>query len=84
MKVLFFASFREQLKCDQTVLNALETEPLETVGDVLELLRQRGEPWSATLLPDKTLAAINQEIAPLDATVSPEDEIAFFPPVTGG
>lgn len=84
MKILFFARLREQLNCDETTLQDQEAASVATLEDVLTVLRERGEPWASALEPDKTLAAVNQEMASLDAEVAPNDEIAFFPPVTGG
>lgn len=39
---------------------------------------------AALELPDNTLVAVNQDYASLDAIVNHGDEVAFFPPVTGG
>ena len=82
MKLLFFASFREKLGVDCEDWTNLDS--IATLDDVLEKLRSRGEPWQSTLAPDGTLAAINQEMAPLCSSVAEDDEVAFFPPVTGG
>ncbi|MDW2047144.1 MoaD/ThiS family protein, partial [Vibrio sp. 708] len=40
--------------------------------------------WDLALEPGKLLAAVNQSIVPLDTQVKAGDEVAFFPPVTGG
>lgn len=82
MKILFFASLREQLSTDEEQWQDLQGAT--SAGDVLMILRQRGEPWSSVLDGERLLVSINQEIASLDATVSINDELAFFPPVTGG
>ena len=82
MKVLFFASFREKLGVDSEDWPNLDG--INTLHDVLERLKERGEPWQSTLPLDGTLAAINQEMAPLCSSVDIDDEVAFFPPVTGG
>ena len=84
MKVLYFASFRERLNCGEETINENEVAQLGSLEDLLHLLRERGSPWDVTLDPDSTLAAINQEMAPLNSSIAPDDEIAFFPPVTGG
>ena len=36
------------------------------------------------IMPDAVLAAVNMEYVPLDTPVKDGDELAFFPPVTGG
>ena len=49
------------------------------------LLRERGEPFAGAFGGDaRILVAINQQMSEPDATIADDDEIAFFPPVTGG
>jgi molybdopterin synthase sulfur carrier subunit len=51
----------------------------------LALLKARGEPWSSALAePGRILIAVNQEMAGADTCLKDMDELAFFPPVTGG
>ncbi|MCF9378680.1 MoaD/ThiS family protein, partial [Klebsiella pneumoniae] len=40
--------------------------------------------WDMALEPGKLLAAVNQSIVPFDTELQDGDEVAFFPPVTGG
>ena len=55
-----------------------------TVGGLRDLLAARGEPWAA-LAPTKNLrVAVNQQMVGFDTPVKAGDEVAFFPPVTGG
>jgi len=82
MKLLFFASFREKLGTDCEQWPNLDG--IETLNDLLESLRSRGEPWLSTLASDSVLAAVNQEIAALNTSITLDDEVALFPPVTGG
>jgi molybdopterin synthase sulfur carrier subunit len=54
---------------------------------VAEGLRDAADIWrrvSSDAPPANLLVAINQEYATLDTAVKPGDEVAFFPPVTGG
>ena len=82
IKILYFASLREKLG---TSGEALELPAGVTdVGGVLNLLAQRGGEW-ATLAAVKNLkSAVNQEMARHATPVKAGDEVAFFPPVTGG
>lgn len=82
MKILFFASLREQLNCESEQWSDLEG--IQTIGDVKSRLEHRGEPWSSVLANERIIVSINQEVADLSSTVKLDDELAFFPPVTGG
>lgn len=72
--VLFFARLREQVGKSRVDLPAAG---LASVGDVWA--RAIGEP-----MPANTLAAVNQEHAGMAHFVRDGDEVAFFPPITGG
>ena len=83
IRVLFFASLRD------AVGTGAETVELEagcaTVREVREALVARGEPWAGAFGNLRRIrAAVNQELASDDAAVRAGDEVAFFPPVTGG
>ena len=82
MKVLFFARYRELLHCDEEIWS--ETNGIQFVQDVLDRLTSRGAPWDTVLSSSSLLVAINQEMASFADKVSINDEVAFFPPVTGG
>ncbi len=83
MKLLYFA----WLKTKTGVAEEELTPPPEvtTVAELLEWLRGRG-PGHAEALRDlgALKVAVNQEYAQADDPVSATDEIALFPPVTGG
>lgn len=81
--VLYFARLREVLGTgsEQIVLpgNVRDLEALRA------LLIARGGAWEEELAPGKSLrAAVNQAMAHGDTRVADGDEVAFFPPVTGG
>ena len=78
----YFASVREALGGgEQVVLPA----GVENVGQVRAWLLARGEPWASTLAEGRALRmACNQRMCEATAPVAPGDEVAFFPPVTGG
>jgi len=82
MKILFFASLRERLNTEEEQWQDLNGAL--TAGDVLDQLQTRGEPWSSSLNTERLLVSVNQEIANLKTKISLDDELAFFPPVTGG
>ena len=82
ISLCFFARFREQLGVQQE----LYTLPKECNGhELLAQLAQRGNKWHELFdNPTGVLVAINQEMATLDSIIKQGDEVAFFPPVTGG
>lgn len=83
IRVLYFARLREQLG---TAGEEIPPEPdLATVGDIAALLRDRGGVWRDALDErGAILVAVNQEMARPETAVADGDEVAFFPPVTGG
>jgi molybdopterin synthase sulfur carrier subunit len=82
IKVLYFARLREQVG---TAGEEIAATGLTTVSDIAAHLRGRGGSWSEALGGDQTvMAAVNQEMARPETPVSDGDEVAFFPPVTGG
>jgi molybdopterin synthase sulfur carrier subunit len=55
------------------------------VGALLAWLRSRGGAWSSELAPGRAVrVAVNQDVAQDDTPVRTGDEVALFPPVTGG
>lgn len=81
IKVLFFAQLREQLNCSQFTIDF----PLPvSVKQIQEQLIEQCPQWKIFLENDKLLVAINQTMAKSTSLVNPGDEVAFFPPVTGG
>jgi sulfur-carrier protein len=81
VKVLYFAGLREQLG---TASEDLDVSPT-TVAGLRAQLMSRGGTWQSALAQGKALrVAVNQEMAQPTTQVKPGDEIAFFPPVTGG
>ncbi len=82
INILYFARFREALNCDSEKFE-LQAQH-ERVADVVKSLSERGEVWQNTLNKGQVLIAINQAVANFDSAISDGDELAFFPPVTGG
>ncbi len=82
IRVLFFAEYRERLGCDQLELSAGDYP--ETLSELCTQLGEKGDNWRAILSDSRTLIAINQSMNRTDVKLSSGDEVAFFPPVTGG
>ena len=82
VKVLFFAGLREALGTGSESL-ALPAG-VGTVGALRDQLAARGDSWAALATTKNLRVAVNQQMVGLDAAVKPGDEVAFFPPVTGG
>ncbi|MES9970827.1 MAG: molybdopterin converting factor subunit 1 [Candidatus Thiodiazotropha sp.] len=82
IQVLFFARFREELG---VASEQLELNGLTCVDDLLEALRGRGGPWARLFAEDqRVMMAVNQQLADRKTPLNRGDEVAFFPPVTGG
>jgi molybdopterin synthase sulfur carrier subunit len=73
--VKFFASLREQTGISEQIV---DQSKIDTVAEI----------WSRTTnnadLPPNTLVAINMDYVDMSHPVNDGDEVAFFPPVTGG
>ena len=83
IKVLFFAKLRELFGTNQVDVTFTESD--NKVSDVLAALRQKGEVWAEELNENKSFRiAVNQEMVTEDVMINEGDEIALFPPVTGG
>ncbi len=79
--ILYFASFREQLGQAEERLPA----SYATVSELLAELAERGEYWKTVLLENQNLQiAVNHNVASRETSLKAGDEVAFFPPVTGG
>ena len=83
VNVLFFAGLREQLG---TAAEEIELPAgVATVAALRGHLARRGGAWEGALAEKKNVrAAVNQDMAKPGAAIRAGDEIAFFPPVTGG
>ena len=81
--VLFFASLREQLGQPREQLELPAS--VATVGALREHLRARGGAWANAFATNRPVrAAVNQDMVQPAAAIKTGDEVAFFPPVTGG
>lgn len=83
MKLLYFAWVRERVGLheeDHALPNGVQT-----VGDLIAYLAGRGDGYARAFAdPSQIRAAVNQETAQPGDPVADGDEVAFFPPMTGG
>ncbi|MDF2784888.1 MAG: moaD [Pantoea eucrina] len=80
INVLFFAQVRELTGTSELTL----TETYPDVAALRDALAQRGDRWALALESGRLLAAVNQTLVPMTHPLQAGDEVAFFPPVTGG
>lgn len=81
--ILYFAWLRDRLGRDREVMSL--PPDVARVSDLVRLLHERGGEYGEIFgRPELVRVAVNQSFATLDARIGPNDEIAFFPPVTGG
>ncbi len=82
IRVLYFARLRERLGVDS---EELEPAGIADLASVIGQLRQRNGIWAEVFGEGQGLMmAVNQELARPETPVTDGDEVAFFPPVTGG
>lgn len=81
LKIVFFASLRETMKCDELELSV---DSALTIRQLKEKLAEQLQ--QPLLLEEKVKAAIDFDFARDDDLIEPDSvrEVAFFPPVTGG
>ncbi|WP_299795663.1 molybdopterin synthase sulfur carrier subunit [uncultured Shewanella sp.] len=82
INVLFFAQVRELL--GESALQVEATDELSSAETLRASLAAKDEKWGRVLASDKLLVAVNQTISSWDTPIQDGDEVAFFPPVTGG
>ena len=80
--VYFFASLKEQLGQSQITLDT-GSNPC-SIADVKQQLIEHHQHWQKALSNPLLLSAVNHQIVNEQHAVQPNDEVAFFPPVTGG
>ena len=82
IRLRYFASLRETLGIADEQLELPAN--IRDVTDLVRWLRERGGHWDSALTDRQLHVAINQVIAGPDSTIKDGDEVAWFPPVTGG
>jgi sulfur-carrier protein len=80
LQIKYFASVRERLGKDAESV----TTNSATVAQLRAELIALGEPYASTLSDSRLRAAVNHAMVAYETAVKEGDEVAFFPPVTGG
>ena len=78
MKILYFASLKENLNTAHDEINVVSPVSISSIKK--QLIDKYGEQY----FPDNILCAVNHEMVNESTKVCESDEVAFFPPVTGG
>ena len=80
--VKFFSLIREAVETEQLSLEL--DASMSTVAGLKETLGTRGEAWVDALSHPNLIQAVNQRVVFQEEAINDGDEIAFFPPMTGG
>lgn len=81
IRVLFLAQLREQIGTSELQVAAADAG---SVAALRQYLINSHPQWEKYLANGKLLVAVNHEYAKTNVAIKPGDEVAFFPPVTGG
>ena len=85
LKILFFGQLKDVTQTEYLDIDIIQNgERLNTVAKLRSLLQEKGAIWNEYLAYGRALVAVYQEMTGDDAEINEADEIAFFPPVTGG
>ncbi|MDF7670146.1 molybdopterin converting factor subunit 1 [Orbaceae bacterium ESL0721] len=79
-KIVFFAQIRELIGTHEINIDAEN----QTIATMITNLSERGDNWSLALKSHSPLCAVNHTLVDHNYIIKKGDEIALFPPVTGG
>jgi molybdopterin synthase sulfur carrier subunit len=83
IKLFYFAKVREVLGIDREEID-VETD-IKTLAELIAFLKLRGSQWQSIFdMSSSYRMAVNQELVEANHTINANDEVAFFPPITGG
>lgn len=83
MNILYFAWLKSRVGTGAETV--FPPAGIDTVGGLIEWLKAQSPGHAAAFAkPEMIRAAVNQEHALFDVRIAADDEVAFFPPVTGG
>ena len=80
--VKFFSLIREAVETEQLTLALNDSST--TVEALKNVLGLRGEAWNEALSHPNLIQAVNQRVVFQEEVIKDGDEVAFFPPMTGG
>ena len=83
IKVLFFARIRDELGVAHCEVDWPE-HGMDLAALQAALVQRGGETWAEVLGADNVIRAVNHEVSAMDTGLADGDEVAFYPPVTGG
>jgi len=81
LRVRFFGALRERLGCTELAVEVALAPDLDTL---LQHLSARSPQWQQALLQPGMMRAVNKTLVHDNTALNENDEVAFFPPVTGG
>ena len=83
MRILYFSWLKEKIGLNSQEI--IKPKSVETVDDLITFLIETSEKHKNAFSDLNSIkVAVNQEFADLETKIKEKDEIAFFPPVTGG
>jgi len=85
LRILFFGQLKDIIKTECLEIDIIQSgKELNTVAKLRSMLQAKDDTWKESLGYGKALVAVNQEMTSDETAINDADEIAFFPPVTGG
>tara|TARA_A100001011_G_scaffold34548_1_gene32935 strand:+ start:1736 stop:1987 length:252 start_codon:yes stop_codon:yes gene_type:complete len=83
MKILYFSWIKDKLGKSQEMVQI--DNNIKNVENLIEFLKNKNEDYMKVFNDTSSIkVSINMEIASMNDNINDEDEIAFFPPMTGG
>ncbi|RYY03211.1 MAG: molybdopterin converting factor subunit 1 [Gammaproteobacteria bacterium] len=79
--ILFFAQLREQLETEKLTVDVISSMSIAALRDYLI---EKNPQWITFLSNGNLLFSVNKTLVKASHIVNDGDEVAFFPPVTGG
>lgn len=83
MKILYFSWIKDKVGINEEVLEI--DEEVNTVQKLIIYLKQKGKNYDLAFEDLETIKfSVNMKNAKLSDSIKSDDEVAFFPPMTGG